>query len=101
LNVVRFGRVLNTNYLHHDFRTPGLGRKVEYVLALLVSPSGGIFVFWLFASLLIAAACIAPFFAHGQLDRRPAFVLIVVVAALVFGLASWWTPFGWTSYGRG
>jgi hypothetical protein len=99
LNVVRFGSVLNTNYLNHDFRTPGLGRKLEYVVALLVSPSGGIFVFWLFASLLIGAACILPFLARGRLDRRPAVVLIVVVAALLFGLATWWTPFGWTSYG--
>jgi hypothetical protein len=99
LNIVRFGSVWNTNYLHHDFRTPGIGRKLEYAGALLVSPSGGIFVFWLSASLLIAAACLVPLRARRRLDARPAIVLLVVAAGLILGLASWWTPFGWTSYG--
>jgi hypothetical protein len=101
LNVVRFGSVLNTNYLHHDFRTPGVGRKLEYAAALLVSPSGGILFFWLSASLLVLAACVLPFARRSgeRLDVRPALVLIAATAGVVFGLASWWTPFGWTSYG--
>jgi hypothetical protein len=100
-NIVRFGSVLNTNYLHHDFRTPGIGRKLEYAVALLVSPSGGMFVFWLSASVLLLAACLLPFLSRprGKLDVGPAIVLIVVLAGLTLGLASWWTPFGWTSYG--
>jgi hypothetical protein len=100
-NIVRFGSVLNTNYLHHDFRTPGIGRKLEYSVALLVSPSGGMFVFWLSASVLLLAACLLPFTSRPRLklDTRPAIVLIVVAAGLTLGLASWWTPFGWTSYG--
>jgi hypothetical protein len=101
LNVVRFGSVLNTNYLHHDFRTPGIGRKLEYAAALLISPSGGIFVFWLSASLLVLAACLLPFVRRSgpRVDVRPAVVLTAASAGVVFGLASWWTPFGWTSYG--
>jgi hypothetical protein len=99
LNIVRFGSVLNTNYLNHDFRTPGIGRKLEYAAALLVSPSGGIVVFWLTATVIVAAACILPFVSRRRLDRRVAAVLIVAVVALDLGLAAWWTPFGWTSYG--
>jgi len=99
LNVVRFGSVWNTNYLHHDFRTPGIGRKLEYAVALLVSPSGGILVFWLFASVLVATACVVPLVRRGRLDPRPAIVLVVAVVLLILGLAAWWTPFGWTSYG--
>jgi hypothetical protein len=101
LNIVRFGSVLNTNYLDSHFRTPGIGRPLEYVAALLVSPSGGIFVFWLSASVLVSAACLLPFLSRSQrrLDARPALVLIAICVGIVLGLASWWTPFGWTSYG--
>jgi hypothetical protein len=101
LNIVRFGTVQNTNYLNSDFRTPGIGRILEYAVALLVSPSGGIFVFWLSASVLVSAACLLPFVSRSnrKLDVRPALVLIAVCVGLVLGLATWWTPFGWTSYG--
>jgi hypothetical protein len=101
LNVVRFGSVLNTNYLDSHFRTPGISRTLEYAAALLVSPSGGIFVFWLSASVLVSVACLLPFVTRSQpkLDARPALVLIAISIGLVLGLASWWTPFGWTSYG--
>jgi hypothetical protein len=101
LNIVRFGSIWNTNYLDSHFRTPGVGRTLEYAAALLVSPSGGIFVFWLSASVLIAAACLLPFVSRAEWrpDVLPALVLLAVCAGLVFGLASWWTPFGWTSYG--
>jgi hypothetical protein len=100
LNYVRFGSIWNTNYLDSHFRTPGIGRTLEYAAALLVSPSGGIFVFWLSASVLVAAACLLPFVSRSRhLDVRPALVLLVVCLGLILGLASWWTPFGWTSYG--
>lgn len=101
LNIVRFGSVQNTNYLDSHFRTPGIGRMLEYAVALLVSPSGGIFVYWLSASVLVSAACLLPFVSrsHRKLDVRPALVLIVICVGLVLGLAAWWTPFGWTSYG--
>jgi hypothetical protein len=101
LNIVRFGSILNTNYLHPDFRTPGIGRTLEYAVSLIVSPSGGIFVYWLSASVLVTVACLLPFVSRSleKLDIRPALVLIAISAGLVLGLASWWTPYGWTSYG--
>ena len=58
------------------------------------------FVFWLSASVLLLAACLLPFVSRWRkLDNRPAIVLIVAAAGLTLGLAAWWTPFGWTSYG--
>lgn len=99
-NVVRFGSVLNTNYLQPELHTPGLGRTVEYALALFVSPSGGMLVFWLVPSVLVAAACVLPLLRSGtHMDLAPALVFIPVIVGLTLGFASWWTPFGWSGYG--
>jgi hypothetical protein len=100
-NIVRFGSVLNENYLDSQLHTPGIGRKLEYTAAVFVSPSGGVFAFWPAASVLLLAACLAPFVRRSRrdLDPRPAAVLIAVALVLAVGFASWWTPFGWSAYG--
>jgi hypothetical protein len=94
-NVVRFGSPLNTNYLKPELHTAGLRQPLEYALALLVSPNGGILVFWLSASVLLAVACALPLVRSGShLDLVPALVLLAVVVGLILGFASWWDPFG-------
>lgn len=94
-NVVRFGSVLNTNYLEPELRTPGLARPLEYALALLVSPNGGILVYWPAASAILIAACLLPLLPAGRdLDLLPALTLIGVAVALTLGFAAWWDPFG-------
>ena len=100
-NVVRFGSILNTNYLQSELHTPGVARKLEYAAALLVSPSGGIFVFWPTAAVLLTAACLLPLALRGRthVDPRPALVLVAVLVILIAGLAAWYTPFGWTEFG--
>jgi hypothetical protein len=98
-NVVRFGSVLNENYLDSQLHTPGIGRKVEYTLAVAVSPSGGVLVFWPAASVLVLAACLLPLMYRRKLDPRPAVVIAAVIVVLSVGFASWWTPFGWSAYG--
>jgi hypothetical protein len=100
-NVVRFGSILNTNYLDPHLHTPGISRKLEYAAAVLVAPSGGIFVFWPVASVLLAAACVLPLVLRSRRngDVRPAVALIAVIAGLTIGFASWFTPFGWSGYG--
>jgi hypothetical protein len=65
------------------------------------SPSGGLYISYAAASLLVSAGCLvalvrAPF---RSAYTRPALVVIAVVAALTVGFASWWTPFGWSGYG--
>jgi len=100
-NVVRFGSVLNTNYLDEQLHTPGVARTFDYVLAIFFSPSGGLYVSWPAASLLVTAACLvglvrAPF---RSAYTRPALVVICCVVVLAIGFASWWTPFGWSGYG--
>jgi hypothetical protein len=100
-NVVRFGSVLNTNYLQPELHTPGVSRKLEYAAALLVSPSGGILVVWPAATALLLAGCLMPlaFRTRTHIDARPALVLAASFLALIAGLASWYTPFGWAAFG--
>jgi hypothetical protein len=100
-NIVRFGSVLNTNYLDKQLRTPGVVRPLDYVAAVFFSPSGGLFFSWPAASVLVTLACLvalvrAPF---GSAYARTALVVICCVVALTIGFASWWTPFGWSAYG--
>jgi hypothetical protein len=100
-NVVRFGSVLNTNYLDDKLHTPGAARTFEYVLAVFFSPSGGLYTSWPAASLLVSAACLVGLVrgSFRSLYTRPALVVICCVVALAIGFASWWTPFGWSGYG--
>jgi hypothetical protein len=100
-NIVRFGSVVNKNYLASQLHTPGIARKLEYAAAVFVSPSGGMFVFWPAASVLVLAVCLLPFVYRSrfELDVRPAVVLIAVIVVLTLGFASWWTPFGWAGWG--
>ena len=97
-NVVRFGSVLNENYLDQQLHTPGTARKLEYTVAVAFSPSGGLFVFWPAASVLVLAACLVPIVVP-RVDWRPAFVVAGTIFVLALGFAAWWTPFGWSAYG--
>jgi hypothetical protein len=100
-NEVRFGSVLNTNYLDEKLRTPGLVYVLDYAAAVVWSPSGGLFWFWPAATVLIAIACLLPLVVapFRSAYTRPALVLICVIVVLDIGFAGWWTPFGWTAYG--
>jgi hypothetical protein len=100
-NVVRFGSVLNTNYLDDQLRTPGTARTLDYVAAVFFSPSGGLFFAWPVACFLVAAACVLALVTASFTSAyaRTALVVIGCVVALAIGFASWWTPFGWSGYG--
>jgi hypothetical protein len=99
-NEVRFGKVLNPNLFERQLHTNGTGRQLEYAAGLLVSPSGGMFVFWPAVSVLVLTGCLLPLVRRRSgVYGRPALVLGFVIAGLMFGFASWWTPFGWGGYG--
>jgi hypothetical protein len=100
-NIVRFGSVLNTNYLDEQLRTPGVVRPLDYVAAVFFSPSGGLFISWPAASVLVALGCLVPLVLapFGSAYARTALVVICCVGALSIGFAAWWTPFGWSAYG--
>jgi hypothetical protein len=100
-NLVRFGSVLNTNYLDDKLLTPGVARTFDYALAVFFSPSGGLYFSWPAASVLLAVGCLVPLLVapFTSVYTRSALVVIGAIAALTVGFASWWTPFGWSGYG--
>ncbi len=99
-NVVRFGKIINPNFSEPLLHTNGTGWQLENAAGVLMSPSGGMFVFWPAASFLVLTACLLPLVRwRSGLYGRPALVLGFVIAGLIFGFASWWTPFGWAGYG--
>jgi hypothetical protein len=98
-NVVRFGSILNKNYMEAPLHTPTVGRVLDYFAALFVSPSGMVLV-WPAASVLLLLACLVPLTPRGRhLALLPALVLIGVIGGVTLGFASWWSPFGWSGYG--
>jgi hypothetical protein len=96
-NVVRYGKVISPNFFEPKLHTPGVARKLEYAAGVLVSPSGGMFVFWPAASVLVLVACVVAL--RRRVDVRPALVILAVIVGLTLGFASWWTPFGWSAIG--
>jgi hypothetical protein len=96
-NVVRYGTVISPNFSEPKLHTPGIARKLEYAAGVLVSPSGGMFVFWPAASILVLVACLYAF--RRRDDVRTALVVLAVILGLTIGFASWWTPFGWSAIG--
>jgi hypothetical protein len=98
-NVVRYGKVISPNFFESELHTPGVARKLEYAVGVLVSPSGGMFVFWPAASVLVLAACLLALHRRNDVDVWPAVVLLLVILGLTIGFASWWTPFGWSAIG--
>jgi hypothetical protein len=96
-NVVRYGKIISPNFSESELHTPGIARKVEYAVGVFVSPSGGMFVFWPAASVLVLLACIVAL--RRRVDVRPALVILAVILGLTIGFASWWTPFGWSAIG--
>jgi hypothetical protein len=96
-NVVRYGKIVSPNFFESELHTPGVARKIEYTAAVLVSPSGGMFVFWPVASVLVLAACVVAL--RRRVDVGPALVILAVIFGLTIGFASWWTPFGWSAIG--
>lgn len=102
-NVFRFGSLRNLFYLDPMFRTPGLGRQVEYAVGGWLSPVAGIAWFWPLATLLLVVSTVLAVVAAAR--RRPwptwlpTLVVVTVVVGFVGGLALWFAPFGWITFG--
>jgi hypothetical protein len=104
LNVVRFGTYRNVSYLEPILRTPGLGRKLNYLGAVWAAPSNGILWYWSLAAIVIllcgaalTVSCIRRQFRLSQ--YIPGIAAILILLLFTASLADWYTPFGWIAYG--
>ena len=103
-NAIRWGAITNTQYAWDGYRTP-IGRVPDSAAGLLVSPNGGMFVFWPLAALLAVAPVVFLVQALRQpkgqrvANAWPAVAILAAGIGLLFSLALWWAPFGWSAWG--
>lgn len=99
-NEFRFGSWGNENYLQPAFRISHV-RAARNLWNLLVAFDGGLTWFWTSMSLLLVALAFVAFVGLAQRRRStlPSFAVLAVFAALMIGLASWYSPFGWVAWG--
>jgi hypothetical protein len=78
-------------------------RRLDFLAALLVSPNGGLALFWPAATLLLAGVAFLGVRAAVRREGRaawwPAAALVGVFLALNVGFASFFAPFGWQAWG--
>ncbi len=100
----RYHQVTNYAYLHSYESVPGITRRLGLAVALWVAPNGGLSEFWPLAA-VVAIGLV--WVVVASLRRRPIDLkralpgLIVLLSLLIVTgtLASWWSPFGWTTWG--
>ena len=103
-NIFRFGTLQNEFYLESVFRTPGVGRKVEFFAGIIASPAAGVIWFWpvLAVVTLLGAAVGVRRLMQQPRDLRnalPVLSVIVVMLGWFAALSFWFAPFGWEAYG--
>ena len=94
----------NLLYLDPPLQTPGVIRKLDFLSAIVVSPSSGVLWFWpLFSVLGLSATAIG---IHRLLNRRDephAYLPVLSVTGVMLvwfaGLSAWFSPFGWIALG--
>jgi hypothetical protein len=98
-NIFRYGVVQNRDYLQSQYRVHGIPRVAGLFGALLVAPNGGIWLFWASAMVLLGAAVVFGLAGKRHTARWPALALAGIFVVLLGGLATWWAPFGWYTWG--
>jgi hypothetical protein len=98
-NVFRFGGARNALYLDEQLRTAGLGRQIEWFTALWVAPSGGVLWFWPGFTLVMIVSVVVAVRAGSRREIALACAPTLVLVAFLVGLALWFAPFGWITFG--
>ncbi|MGF6493626.1 hypothetical protein ABIE56_001809 [Luteibacter sp. 621] len=95
---VKFGVPLPLAYMNEAAEAgPSYARSAEFLAGSLLSPNGGVLIFWCFP-LFIA---IAGWRVAGFIPRRTVvFLAITSAAVFLVALSRWWTPFGWDGWGN-
>lgn len=96
-NWIRFGDLQNAALLDPLLRVQDLGQTLFSFLAILFSPNGGIFLFW---PLAVLPMLVAFFYSPSKIKHYWLGIGIpLTLAALAFGFANWYAPFGWAAWG--
>ncbi|UYB51733.1 hypothetical protein OCJ37_17455 [Xanthomonas sp. AM6] len=97
-NVFKYGVPWSIAYVAEGKATsPSVERSAEFLLGSLLSPNGGVFVFWLLPIFL----AVSGWRLLGLAPRGHA-VWLAAIAALLSCVAfsCWWAPFGWDGWGN-
>ncbi len=101
-NVFRFGSVRNTIYTQPFEHAPNVGVAVRAFGGVWFAPNGGLLFFWPVAlaviGLTVLGAAGGPKRAWTWTRATPLLVAGTLVA-LVGGLSTWYSPFGWIGWG--
>jgi hypothetical protein len=97
-NMAKYGVFLPVVYLIESRETsPDIFKSLEFFVGSILSPNGGVIIFWMM-SFVIA---LTGWRAAGYSPRKSVVWLSVICVVLtLFGLAKWWAPFGWDSWGN-
>lgn len=97
-NMAKYGVYLPIVYLIESRETsPDIYKSLEFFIGSIFSPNGGIIIFW-FLTLMIM---IGGWRLLGLSPRKSVVSLgVICVLLTLFGLAKWWAPFGWDSWGN-
>jgi hypothetical protein len=98
-NLFRYGTVANEYYGQNGFGMP-FHLVPRYVLALLISPTGGIVFMWPLLVLLLGAIAYWGYRSDQRhIALRPALGVLALVATLLVSVAAWYGPFGGAQWG--
>lgn len=96
-NAFRYNTPIPFGYVEEARQTlPPLGKSAEFLAGSLLSPNGGVLIFWAFPM----AVALIGWRIEGWVPRRGALMVgaaLLLLSAVSF--ARWWAPFGWDSWG--
>lgn len=96
-NVFRYDSLTNITYLAPTFQVRAPSAVAGQAVALLISPNGGLLLFWPATALLVVVAARTLLGGSPEVRLRVA-VVAAVASGFLLSLALWWSPFGWWSW---
>lgn len=97
-NAFKYGSLLPAQYMSIASQTsPDLLKTMEFLVASIFSPNGGLLIFWSASFAFMITALIT---SGNRLSHFAILLSIILLAGSCVGLSFWWVPFGWDSWGN-
>jgi hypothetical protein len=96
-NGLRYGTIWNAEYLQPQSLVHFWSWRFQYIIALWLSPNGGLLAFW--PTLVITMIALIAEALREQESLMPMVIVTIVLAGETLGLSGWWQPFGWYAWG--